>query len=250
VGDREEVAVDNTASALTTDSLALYGGSDPAEKPRYTFPEAARATGIPTSTVRSWIVGQTYPRKDDYGFFEPVIERSSPDDTRLSFTNLIELHVLRALRTVHEVRLGSIREAVTIAETECDVRRLLISPDLRTFAGELFLDSYANLVELSRSRQIVLKAVLEQFLARVEYNEAKLPFEFYPFERSPRNRGARVILLSPYLSFGRPVLRRRGVSTRAVVERLDAGEEQSVVAEDYQITDAELEEAILYEAAA
>lgn len=239
---------------MTTDlqprDLTLYGNEDPREEPRYTFPEASRATEIPTSTLRSWVVGQAYPRKQDVGFFEPVIQRPDPDDSRLSFTNLIEAHVLRALRTVHEVKLDAIREAATIAEKEFGIERLLISPALRTGAGKLFLHRYAHLVELSAARQYVLREIVVEYLKRVEYDESRLPAEFYPFGRSPPNRDARIVFLSPYVSFGRAIIGRRGVSTRAIVQRLDAGEEVSAILDDYGITETELEEAILYETAA
>lgn len=254
--DRDAKLVEREAKLLTVTTalqprdLRLYGDEDPREQPRYTFPEASRATEIPTSTLRSWVVGQAYRRKQDVAFFEPVIERPDPDDSRLSFANLIEAHVLRALRTVHDVKLSAIREAVTIAEEEFGIQRLLVSPALRTGAGKLFLDRYASLIELSPSRQFALREILVEYLERVKYDESKLPAEFYPFERSPRNRGARVILLSPFISFGRPVIRRRGISTRAIVQRLDAGEDVAAILEDYGITEPELEEAILYEAAA
>lgn len=219
-------------------------------QPRYTMREATCATRIPASTLRSWLVGQTYQRKADVGFFEPVIRRPQAENSRLSFTNLIEAHVLRALRTVHEVKMGAIREAVGIAEAELGIERLLVNPGLRTSAGELFLDHYSALLHLSPSRQLAMRAVLAQYLQRVEYDEMELPTEFYPFARNPGNLEEKVVLLSSFVSFGRPVLRRTGVSTRAVVQRLDAGEDQSVILQDYEITKAELEEAVLYEVAA
>jgi len=114
----------------------------------------------------------------------------------------------------------------------------------------LFLDRYTDLLELSRSQQYAMRVVLGQYLERVEYDESRLPAEFYPFERSQRNQGQRVILLSPFISFGRPVLKSQGVSTRAVVQRLDAGEAEDIILGDYRITQAELEEAVLFEAAA
>ena len=236
--------------ALIPKTLELYGDLDPRTQPCYTFREVASATEIPASTLRSWIVGQAYQRKEDVGFFEPVIKRPDSEDKRLLFTNLIEAHVLRALRTVHEVKMSAIRAAVAIAEAEFGIQRLLISPALRASAGQLFLEQYAALIALSPSRQIAMRVILEQYLERVDYDETQLPSEFYPFARNPRNRGERVILLSPFVSFGRPIIHRRGVSTRAIVQRLDAGEDKLVILQDYDITEAELEEAVLYEAAA
>lgn len=243
-------AVTVTTERLKRADLDLYGGEDPRNQPRYTFPEAARATAIPASTLRSWVVGQAYRRKHDQGYFEPVIRRPSTDDPRLSFTNLIEAHVLRALRTVHEVSLGDIRQAIEIAEGKFRIERLLTSPDLLTSAGQLFLDQYTYLLELTEGQQLAMRSVLIQFLQRVEFDDSRLPAEFLPFERSPRNYGRRIITLSPFVSFGRPLLRRTGVSTRAVVQRLEAGESVETVKADYALEDAEIEEAILYEAAA
>lgn len=238
------------ASRLPTEDLELYGGSDPRDQPWYTYPEAARATGIPASTLRSWTVGQRYSRKHDEGFFEPVIPRPSDSDPRLSFTNLIEAHVLRALRTVHEVQLGYIREAVEVAEAEFGVPRLLISSDLRTSAGQLFLDHYSGLMELSQARQLVLRDVLGQFLERVEFDASSLPIEFHPFAKVPKNASRDLISLSPFVSFGRPLIKRVGVSTDAIVRRLEAGEDLDEVREDYGLRIEEVEEAMLYEAAA
>lgn len=239
-----------TIDELTNQDLELYGGSHPREHPRYTFPEASRATDIPASTLRAWVAGQSYQRTHDRGYFEPVIGRPSEGDSRLSFTNLIEAHVLRALRTVHEVKLSYIREAMDVAQAEYGIERLLVSPELRTSAGRLFLERYTHLLELSEARQLVMRSVLEQYLQRIEFDESRLPSEFFPFERSPQNKGRRVVALSPIVSFGRAVLKRTGVSTLAVARRADAGEPREEIMADYGLEEAEFEEAILYEAAA
>jgi len=242
--------MDTTIGAVEGQDLMLYGGSDPRTQPLYSFPEGARATGIPVSTLRSWVVGQEYPRRTDVAYFEPVITRPTEEDTRLSFLNLIEAHVLRALRTVHEVSLNSVRKAIEIAEQEYGIEHLLVSPDLRTGAGRLFLDRYGRLLELSESKQYAMRNLLLQYLERVDYSADSLPRSFMPFERSPRNMGKMLIALSPYVSFGRAVLRSSGISVQAIVQRIDAGESTESIADDYGITEQEIEEAILYESAA
>jgi len=239
-----------TVTAFAEKDLTLYGGQDPRSAPLYTYPEAARATGIPVSTLRAWTVGQAYRRKNDRGFFEPVIGRPSGEGARLSFTNLIEAHMLRPLRTVHEVKLSAIRQAVDIAERQFGISHLLVSPDLRASPGELFLDRYTHFLKLSNAQQLAMRSILDQFLERVVFDESRLPAEFFPFERSPRNSGRRVIAVSPYVAFGNAVIQRVGVSTQAIVQRIELGEPTEFVMQDYGISEAELEEAILYEAAA
>jgi uncharacterized protein (DUF433 family) len=229
--------------------LTLYGGEDPRNLPRYTYSEAARATDVPPSTVAAWVRGMRYTRKKDVGFFQPVIRRPDSVDSRLSFNNLIEIHVLRGLRVKHEVQLSYVRKALAIAQEEFGIKRLLISPDLLASAGQLFLDRYTHFLELSPAQQLAMRSVIEQYLDRVVF-DARLPTEFFPLERSLRNRGQRLVLVSPFVAFGRPIIKRVGVSTQAITARLNAGEDRATVINDYDLQDAEFEEAILYEAAA
>lgn len=248
--NRKDGILISVAKRLSPEDLALYGETDPRDQPWYTYPEAARATGIPPSTLRAWTVGQQYRRKADRAFFHPVISRPSEADPRLSFTNLIEAHVLRALRTTHAVNLGYIRDAIELAEKEFGIDRLLIRPELRASAGELFLDRYTELLELSGAAQTVMRVMVGEYLQRVSFDETRLPVEFRPFSRKPTDASRDLISLSPYVGFGRPLIRRLGISTQAIVQRLDAGEAAVEVIRDYGLSEDELEEAILYEAAA
>jgi len=228
----------------------VYGGKDPRALPMYTFPDAARATGIPPSTLRSWVAGQRYRTRESWSRFHPVIQRPEEDDSRLSFLNLIEAHVLRALRQTHAVPLEEVRQAVSMAEEELGIERLLVDPRLKTSAGTLFLDFYTGLLELKPSRQFAIRVTLERYLERVEYDDTGVPTLFFPFEHLPEPTTTRAIALSPFVSFGKAVIRRRGISTRSIVDRLDAGETRALVLEDYELKEAELEEAVLFESAA
>lgn len=242
--------MENNYSNSKTHDLELYGGVDPRSLPRYSFRDASRATGIPVSTLRAWTVGLSYKRLHDEGYFEPVISRPSDSDNRLSFMNIIEAHILRALREVHRVSLRHVREAIDIAESEFGIKQLLVSPELRTSAGVLFLDRYTHLMELSLAKQYAIRGVLDSYLERVDYDETKLPREFLPFERVEKNVGLHIIAISPFVSFGRAIIRRTGVSTKAVVNRIEAGELPELVMKDYGLQELELVEAILYESTA
>ena len=227
-------------------SAHLYGGKDPRDLPRYTYPEAARATGVPATTIAAWVRGQGYARKHDRGFFRPVIDR--PAEGRLSFLNLIEVHVLRGLRTKHAVKLDHVRQAAAIAEKKYKIDKLLLSEQLRFDAGGLFLQRYGELLQLTPAEQYTLKDVLGACLDRVEWKNG-LPRDFFPVERLTPS-GRKLILLSPFISFGRPIIKRLGVTTQAIADRINAGEpEQSIIA-DYGLEQAELKEALAYESAA
>ena len=232
--------------------LAFYGGKDPRDLPRYTYVDAARATNVPATTIAAWVRGQDYRRKHDVARFRPVIKRPDPRDTRLSFNNLLETHVLRALREVHEVQLRTVRRAIDDAERRHGIQRLLISAQLRSSGGQLFLDSYFHLVSLDAASQWAMRSVLKQYLTRVRLADAapeEAP-EFFPIPRNPRHRDRDLILLSPLVAFGQPIIKRVGVSTRAIAERVNAHEDPASVMGDYGLNEDEFDEAVRYETAA
>lgn len=233
--------------------LSLYGGNDPRNEPRYTYPEAARATGVPVSTIAAWVRGMPYtrPHKGDRGFVEPVIERPDPEDTRLSFNNLLEAHVLRALRQAPEVvQLSKVREAIKQAQEEHGIDRLLIDPKLRSSGGDLFLDYYIQLVELSKSRQYAMRSILQQYLTRIEVDEDVHRATFFPIPKNPQHSAEKLVRVSPFVAFGNPIIGHIGASTQAIAERYNVGEEASSIMRDYDLTEDEFDEALSYEAAA
>jgi uncharacterized protein (DUF433 family) len=223
----------------------LYGGKDPRDLARYSYSEAARATGVPASTIASWV--KTKPtRKVDGEFFRPVIER--PGEGRLSFYNLIEVHVLRSLRTKHSVQLEHVRQAAEVAEAQYRIPRLLLSEQLRFTAGHVFLERYGEIVQLSPVEQLVIKGMFEAYMSRIEF-EGGVPSDFSPLERLT-DTGRKLILVSPFISFGRPVIRRLGITTQVIAERINAGDSEDEVIHDFGLLPAELKEALAYESAA
>ena len=230
--------------------FTLYGGLDPANLARYTRVDASRATGVPASTIGVWVHGMPYTsRKGVRGRYESVVTLPDAHDPRLSFNNLLEVNVLRALRAVHEVKLQSVRAAMENAKRDHGIDRLLLHPNLRTSGGALFLDYYFQLVDLSNSKQLAMRAMLEHSLARVEVNQELRVLNFFPFPRH-MSGDTRPILVSPYVSFGTAIIERRGISTSAIASRVDSGENKAAILADYGLTDDELKEALCYEVAA
>lgn len=223
----------------------LYGGKDPRNLARYSYSESARATGVPASTIASWVKARS-ARKGDGGFFQPVIER--PGEGRLSFYNLIEVHVLRSLRTKHSVQLEQVKQAAKVAEAQYHIPKLLLSEQLRFAAGHLFLERYGEIVQLSPVEQLVMKEVFENYMGRIAFNGG-VPSDFSPLERLTQT-GRKLILVSPFVSFGRPVIRRLGITTHVIAERINAGDSEGDVMEDFGLLPAELKEALAYESAA
>ena len=222
--------------------------SDSRDKPAYPLTEAARYVRLAPATLRSWVAGRKYPVRTGRGFFQPLIQAADSDRKILSFNNLIEAHVLRALRSEHGVPIRSVREALNYAENELGIQRLLLRRELTTDAGDLFLERYGELINLSHSGQIAMRRLLELYLARVEWSR-NFPVRLYPFLAAEVADG-RPIAIDPRIAFGRPVIVAKSISTGVIAQRLDAGESVQDVAADYEISIQDVEEAAVYERAA
>ena len=216
------------------------------DAPIYKFLETARYLKIAPATLRSWVIGRSYPKGKGLAYFKPLIKSPDKEHHLLSFNNLIEAYVLRSLRQEHGVSIKAVRVALNYAQAEFNVPRLLLSHDLFTAAGDLFLQRYGELINLSKSGQLALRKMLEAHLQRIEWDR-NLPVRLYPFIDFDSRK---VIAIDPLIKFGRPVIMRKAVSTSILVERIDAGESLKAVADDYDLEMNEIEMAILYECAA
>ena len=215
------------------------------DRPLYTAAEAARFLGIPVSTVRSWIAGRSFPTQEGIKHASPVIRLPKPEGIyRLSLNNLVELYVLRTLRTQHAVRLQDIRRALDYAERELGIERLLIHPKLKTAGGDLFIEYYGQLISLSRSGQVALKEVLKDALKRVEWEKSYPVRLFLPV---PTREERKSVYVDPRIRYGRPAV--GGVETRVIAARVDAGENLGDLAEDYGIPPEAIMDALVFEGA-
>lgn len=219
---------------------------DPYEVALYSIPEAAHYLRLVPNTLRYWVLGRP-------GVAKPLIQPAGVGVARLSFNNLIEAFVLKALRKSHQISLPKVREAVQYAERKEGISRLLIRPELRAGAGELFLDRYSRLVNLSRGGQLAMKRLLKAYLDRVVY-EQELPRQLFPpidgIQGPGDTGGPKDILIDPQFAFGQPVTAHRHIRTAMLADRYEAGEQIDELARDYELTEREIEEAVWYEARA
>jgi uncharacterized protein (DUF433 family) len=231
-----------TARKTTTKS------QKPHEVPAYGIAEAARYLKIAPATLRAWSLGRSYPRDDGTAYFQPLIPLADPRAHLLSFGNLVEAHVLRALRKEHVIPVKALRTAMAYAEHELGVEHVLLNPKLRAADRQLFIEKYGALINLSRAGQLAMRQVLEDHLRRIEW-KMNVPQKLYPYV-STESVAEKTIVIDPSIQFGRPMIVRRGVSTAVIVDRIDAGESIEEIAADYRLRPDEVRAAIVYEEAA
>jgi uncharacterized protein (DUF433 family) len=230
---------------MATSRLRLYDG-DAREAPAYGLTEAAHYLGIPTSTLRSWTLGQPYTVRDETRWFAPVIQIADPDRRLLSFWNLFEAYVCDAIRREHHVPLQRIRYALQIAQKIAPgSRHPLVELQLVTSGLDLFIEEYGRLINATPSGQMAMRESLEMYLKRVDRDALGLVAKLYPFTRKPRpSDSPKVVVIDARVAFGRPVIAGTRIPTSAVYDRWRAGESIPLLAEDYGRSIVEIEEAL------
>jgi uncharacterized protein (DUF433 family)/DNA-binding MarR family transcriptional regulator len=227
-----------------------YAQADARERPRYSIADAARYLQLPVTTLRYWVLGGTYAVGSGRKRSSAIIRRINPNDPRLSFANLVEGHVLMALRREHEVSMRAVRGALLYSERKLRIDRLLLSDELRAAAGGVFLDRLGKLIEISKDGQQALREVLAAHLERVARDVQGLPERLFPITRTDFAGSPKVIVIDPRISFGKPVIASKAIQTHVVADRFAAGESVSGIASDYDIEVSDVEEAIRYTRAA
>jgi uncharacterized protein (DUF433 family) len=222
----------------------LYGSTDPRDIPTYSIGDVAGYLRIPAATIRSWTVGLHYPVADGERFFRPLIPIADRKPRLLSFTNLVEVHVLRAIRNHHQIQLDKVRTALDFINQELQVPHPLAHEQFRTDGADLFIERYGKLINASKQGQVALKDSLNTHLERIEPDDSGLAIRLYPFTRSHEENNPRFVVIDPRIAFGRLVIDGTGIPTRLLAERYRAGDSIDDLADDYECDRPLIEEAI------
>lgn len=219
--------------------------SDIRSLPAYSFAEAAHYLNLPVTTLRAWCLGQPYQVRGEPRRFQPVLRLDGRTPPALSFLNLVEAHVLAAIRREHKVSLQSVRRALQYVRDKLGQDRPLVQAEFETDGVSLFVERLGELINASREGQLAMRSLLEAHLRRIERDPQGLPIKLYLFTRKgdPERQPAPVVV-DPHVAFGRPVLDGRGVPTAVLADRFKAGDSLSELAEDYGTPSERIEEAI------
>ena len=92
-----------------------------------------------------------------------------------------------------------------------------------------------------------MRQVFQAHLKRVAWDNQRFPVRLHPVVAREGTGQAMPIAIDSRIAFGRPVVVSRGISTAAIVARIDAGETVDELAADYDLSRAEIEDAVVYE---
>jgi uncharacterized protein (DUF433 family) len=238
--------------------FSLYGGHDPRELPAYPLDIAHRFLLLPKSILKAWVFGAKWREKTETGFrlctFDPIIEPPTQDDPQqmLSFVNLVEAHVLKAVRRKHLVNMAKVRDTIEQLKRRYATRHPLADVDLLAAGGELFIHEYGALLNISMGRQVAMD-FLRVYLSRIE-RDVDHALRLFPFVVPPLKIGkevieqdGRLIAIDPFISFGRPVIAGTGIPTESIASRFWGGDSIDDLIRDFGRTKTEIEFALRYE---
>src|SRR5579864_8011154 len=222
--------------------------------PAYSMAETSHYFRMPEGTLRSWVVGRWYPVAGQAKRSRPLIHLDDPRRQYLSFINIVEAHVLAAIRRRHGVKLPKVRNALDYVRRQFRVEHPLINQAFQTDGLDLFVERYGELINASREGQRAMKEIIGVYLKRIEWDAKGLPIKLYPFTRDTQAEAAprsdpRVVVMNPKISFGRPVIAGTGIPVSSIYERYRAGDSVADLAQDFRLEISAIEEAIRCEAA-
>ena len=217
---------------------------DVRELPAYGVAEAAHYLLVPRATLRSWVVGMSYRNDGERRFFKRVIHPAATSPVALSFINLIEAHVLAAIRRRHRVDMPAVRRTIDFLKREFGSAHPLADHKFETDGVNLFISHYGDFISVSQGGQLAVRDLLKAHLRRIDRDDKGLPLRLYPFTRVDETEQPKNIVIDPFISFGKAVITGTGISTDIVAERFKAGESADELASDYGCAREKIEEAI------
>lgn len=204
----------------------------------YSPREAARLVGGSAQEILRWTRGSgpSDPLwKAHYQFLD--------DTTELSFLDLIEVRVVKALRRAG-VSLQAIRFALDLAENRFEVSRPLATRSFKLLGGEILMDAIEDdgeLVSLSRKNpgQKVFSEIVKQALNDLDYEND------YVVRWRPST--AEHVVIDPKRLFGSPILDEFGLSTQTVFREFLEFKDTRYLSKIYEVPLRYINDAIRFE---
>jgi uncharacterized protein (DUF433 family)/DNA-binding transcriptional MerR regulator len=203
------------------------------DTPAYSCLQAAHYVGVTVHTLRRWI--------GEEGLIVP------PASGGVSFNNLAEAHIVKAMRKVHGLSLQGIRRALRELADLRQTEHPLLDETFETDGVSLCIRQNDEVINLSQRSQREFREFVSLYLHRIGRDDSGRVARLYPFIVSDRASEPKNISISPTVSFGKPVLAGTGISTSVIVGRFNARDSVADLAREYGVEAAVLEDAIRWE---
>lgn len=212
----------------------------------YSPSEAARLTGVPSSSIRRWLFGYSYdhhgPRTRQAPLWAPEYGIDQ-DEPLLGFRDLIEARIVGKLRKLG-IGLPTIRACLRTAAEIADDDHPFSSASFRTDGKRLFLERLGaqgerDIIDL-KARQHAFARVIEKSFLDLDFDETKATRWFL----LPNKR---TIVADPERAFGQPITNELGIPTKRIAQAVVAEGSVEKVARLFEVGVSSVRDAVSFE---
>lgn len=207
----------------------------------YSYPDVDRLVGLPAGTAKRWLEGYARGGK----FYDPVLREEPTGSDSVTWGEMVESRLLANYRS-RKVSVQRLRPAIVALRSEFGRYPLAHARPFLDVEGRELVRRVQDLVGLDRSLQLVvvrngqlvLAAPAEQFQSTVGYDD-DVTARIAPDLRTPD------VVMDPRRAFGQPTI--RGVKTESLAEDYRAGTSREALADLYDLSLEQVDEAIRFE---
>lgn len=211
-------------------------------RPIYSYSDVDRLVGMHAGTARRWLEG--YERGGR--FYDPVLRPQPTGSDAVTWGEMVEARLLAEFRS-RDVPVQRLRPAIVRLREEFGRYPLAHARPFLDVDGRELVRAVQDQVGLERklrfvvvrNGQLVLADTAERFRSVVTYDESGVVGRLTPDLRTPD------VVMDPRHSFGRPAI--RNVRTESLAEDFRAGTNREDLADLYDLSLAQVDEAIRFE---
>ena len=209
----------------------------------YSYADVDRLVRLPAGTARRWLNG--YERGGT--FYQPVLRDAPQDRDVVTWGELVEARLLAEFRS-RKVPVQRLRPAVVRLREEFGHYPLAQAAPFLEASGrelvrrvqlEVSLDGPLQLVVV-RDNQIMLSTASERFSQSARFSNGVVE-SLEPLAQTP------LVRLDPRRAFGQPTIGGRALRTSSLAENFRAGSTTTELADLYDLTLPEVEQALRFE---
>lgn len=207
----------------------------------YSYADVDRLVGLHAGTARRWLEGYSRLRR----FYDPVLRPEPTGSDAVTWGEMVEARLLAEFRD-QDVPVQRMRPAIVKLREEFGRYPLAHARPFLEVEGRELVQVVQQQVNLERGLQLVvvrdgqllLTAAAEKFRSVVEY-DGEVAGLLRPDPRTPG------VVMDPRRTFGQPAV--RNVRTDSLAEDYRAGADRDDLADLYDLTLEQVDEAIRFE---
>lgn len=207
----------------------------------YSHADVDRLVGVPSGTARRWLEGYSRAGKS----YAPVLREHPVEADIVTWGEMVEARLLAEFRS-REVSVQRMRPAIEQLRNEFGRYPLAQAKPFLDVEGRELVRVVQDRVGLDRSLQLVvvrngqsmMTTATERFRHAVDYDQ-DAAVRLRPNARTP------LVVMDPARTFGQPAI--RNVRTETLAEEYRAGTARDELAELYDLTPLQVDDAIRFE---